>query len=103
MRRREFIAGLVASARPLPVYAQPDVRATARVGVLTGASISSPSGARFRNAFVEALRQRGWEEGKNLVVQTSAAEGKPERGRILGAHQYPSHDWSGRALLSRPW
>ena len=79
MRRREFIAGLVASARPLPVYAQPDVRATARVGVLTGASISSPSGARFRNAFVEALRQRGWEEGKNLVVQTSAAEGKPER------------------------
>jgi len=81
MRRREFFAvlGGGAAAWPLRLNAQPTSLATARVGVLTGASLSVPANARFRNAFVEALRQRGWEEAKNLILEMRAAEGRPER------------------------
>src|SRR5829696_9820311 len=81
MRRREFFAvlGGGAAAWPLRLNAQPTSLSTARVGVLTGASLSVPANARFRNAFVEALRQRGWEEAKNLILEMRAAEGRPER------------------------
>ena len=80
MRRREFFAVFGgAAAWPLRSNAQPTSVSTTRVGVLTGASLSVPANARFRNAFVEALRQRGWEEGRNLILEMRAAEGRPER------------------------
>jgi putative ABC transport system substrate-binding protein len=47
-------------------------------GILSGASISTPSNA-YRQAFVEALRQLGWGEGKNLILEARAAEGRAER------------------------
>ncbi len=67
---------LVGTAGPSP--AQPSTK-VARVGILSGASLSTPANAYFREAFVEALRQRGWEEGKNLILEARATEGKPER------------------------
>jgi len=51
----------------------------ARVGILSGASLSTPANARFREAFVESLRKLGWEEGRNLIVEARAAEGRAER------------------------
>ena len=51
----------------------------ARVGILSGASLSTPANARFREAFIESLRKLGWEEGKNLIVEARATEGRAER------------------------
>jgi putative ABC transport system substrate-binding protein len=51
----------------------------ARVAILSGASLSTPGNARFLRTFVESLRQRGWEEGKNLIIEARATEGKTER------------------------
>ena len=80
MRRRDVIAllGSAAAAWPFATDAQPAVPPRV-VGILSGASLETPGNARFRNALVDALRQRGWEEGKNLVVETRAGEGIPER------------------------
>ena len=50
-----------------PLSAQ--VSNTVRVGILSGASLSTPANAYFREAFVQSMRQRGWVEGKNLVVE----------------------------------
>jgi hypothetical protein len=65
------LLGSAAAAWPIATHAQPAIPGTARVGILSGASLATPANARFRKAFVEALRQRGWEEGKNLAVETS--------------------------------
>jgi hypothetical protein len=93
MRRRDFIAllGSAAAASPFETHAQLAIPATARVGVLTGASISTPSGARFRKAFVEALRRHGWEEGRNLLIEVRASEGRPERYAQLAAELVASN------------
>ena len=52
---------------------------TVRVGILSGASLSTPANAYFREAFVESMRQKGWVEGQNLIVEARATEGKTER------------------------
>src|SRR4051812_36056163 len=73
------IVGLLATlvgGTPFTAMAQ---NATARVGVLSGASLSTPANARFREAFVATLRDLGWEEGRNLTVEARAAEGRSER------------------------
>ena len=76
MRRRKFI-GLLGGAAAWPARAQ--TTPTRRVGILSGASLSTPANTYFRQAFVEALRQRGWEEGRNLTLVERATEGKAER------------------------
>jgi putative ABC transport system substrate-binding protein len=60
-----------------PLSAQ--VPNTVRVGILSGASLSTPANAHFREAFVESMRQKGWVEGQNLIVEARATEGKTER------------------------
>src|SRR5215207_9119996 len=81
MRRRKFIfalgAALLTGGIPLPLSAQ--TTKIARVGILSGASLSTPANARFREAFVESLHKLGWEEGRNLVVEARATEGRAER------------------------
>ena len=60
-----------------PLSAQ--VPKTVRVGILSGASLSTPANAYFREAFVESMRQKGWVEGQNLILEARATEGKNER------------------------
>ena len=50
----------------------------ARVGILSGASLSTPANARFHEAFVESLRKLGWEGGRNLIIEARYTEGRPE-------------------------
>ncbi len=55
----------------------------ARIGFLGAAS---PSTARHLvEAFRQGLRERGWVEGQNLVIEYRWAEGKPERFPDLAA------------------
>lgn len=53
----------------------------ARVGVLT----FTESSLALREAFREGLRDLGYTEGQNIVVEWRAAEGSPERARALAA------------------
>jgi putative tryptophan/tyrosine transport system substrate-binding protein len=67
MNRRSLLAGAgaVLFARPPGAGAQPPTR-TARIGILSAGSLSdSPS----VNAFLGQLRDAGWVDGQNLVVE----------------------------------
>ena len=78
--RREFLvalgAGALALAAPSGAYAQQPEKVW-RVGFLspTSASLSSPN----TNAFLKGMRELGYVEDKNLVVEWRFAEGKFER------------------------
>ena len=89
MNRRQFLlttlAGLLAA--PLAAQAQPASR-TARVGFITpSARLSFASGERrvYREAFTGQLRELGWTEGQNLVIESRYAEGYYERLPALAA------------------
>jgi putative tryptophan/tyrosine transport system substrate-binding protein len=87
MRRREFIA-LIGSAIPSvwrPIaYAQPlPDKKVARLGILS----TGPVAARQQafNAFKDRLRDLGWIEGRNLVIELRWAEGHADHFRELAA------------------
>ena len=75
MRRRAFVTGVAATVALLrPTH---HIRAQAkvyRIGFL---------GGRFDEAlwpsFLDALREHGWEEGLNIVIEARWTEGRPER------------------------
>ena len=48
-----------------------------RIGYLSGASLSAIPGRI--EAFRQGLRELGYVEGKNIVIEWRSAEGKPER------------------------
>src|SRR5215472_1407615 len=77
MRRREFIVALgSAAAWPLSAWAQQSTR-VATIGFLDATSRSTQG--RMVSEFVQRLRELGWREGQNLVVEVRWAEGQPER------------------------
>ncbi|HEV8474919.1 MAG TPA: ABC transporter substrate-binding protein [Methylomirabilota bacterium] len=65
---------------PLSAKAQPTAGAP-RIGFLWGGA-PSPSGMR---EFEEALRERGWIAGRNIIIEHRAAEGRNERLPQLAA------------------
>ena len=85
MNRRDTVGALLAlGAVPLTSFAQPQGKVW-RIGFL-----SSESAARFGNgsrveAFRAGLRDLGYEEGKNLVIEFRWAEGKNDRLPELAA------------------
>ena len=84
MGRRAFVGGLTLEllAVSRPASAQP-VAKVARVGYLS--SGRSPSGDPLAEAFRATLRERGWVEGENLVIERRGAGGHYERLRPLAA------------------
>jgi len=86
MDRRVFLSavagGLVAAARPAAVQAQPKV---ARIGLLAFGSRQSLLDTGRYQAFVESMRELGYVEGKNLVVEARFADSKSERVRAVAA------------------
>ena len=83
MRRREFIAliGGAAAARPLAVRAQSG--RTYRIGFL-GVTSEGEYGRQLE-ALKRGLRQLGYEEGKNLVIEYRWAESQYDRLPDLAA------------------
>jgi putative ABC transport system substrate-binding protein len=55
-----------------------------RVGIL-GEKASDPSEARLWQAFRSGLQERGWIEGKNLLIESRWHEGNPARLPELAA------------------
>jgi putative ABC transport system substrate-binding protein len=74
MRRREFI-GLLSGAAACPVAARAQNK-RARIGWFT----VSPH--PYVDAFRRGLRELGWVEGENLLIEYTYADGHPER--LLG-------------------
>jgi putative ABC transport system substrate-binding protein len=73
MRRREFLAGLIGAASVWPVPARTQQIKPA-IGFLNGGSIEGY--APYVAAFREGLRQSGYVEGENVVIEYRWAEGR---------------------------
>src|SRR5216117_2610616 len=82
MDRREAIIALVAlSAVPLAAEAQQAAK-IARIGYLTLSLAAAPA---TREAFLQGLRDLGYVEGRNVVIEYRDAEGRLERLPALAA------------------
>jgi putative tryptophan/tyrosine transport system substrate-binding protein len=84
MRRREFIrlVGGAAAAWPLIARAQQPDRMR-RVGVLMGWSENDPQYPSWIAAFIQALAQLGWSDGRNIRIDVRWIHGEVDRARAL--------------------
>src|SRR5438876_3961013 len=75
--RRKLLVALSAGAlaAPLACFAQQQRSKVARIGVLE----STSSSANQREALIAVLRQLGYVEGKNMIIEDRWAEGNYER------------------------
>ena len=85
MDRRAFISGITVGllAAPLAAEAQPAGKVY-RIGILTNKA-SDPAEARLWQVFRSSLRERGWIEGQNILIEFRAAEGNTARLPELAA------------------
>jgi putative tryptophan/tyrosine transport system substrate-binding protein len=83
MDRRRFLLTSLAGAfaAPLAVGAQQAAK-IARIGFLTNNPAANP---HLGEAFLQGLRDLGYVEGRNVVIEYRDAEGKPERFPALAA------------------
>ena len=82
MKRREFIAGLGATAWPLAARAQPAERVR-RIGVLTAGDENDPVRKTFISAFTQALADLGWTDGRNVGFDLRWGDNDTNRIRVL--------------------
>jgi ABC-type uncharacterized transport system substrate-binding protein len=81
--RRTFLAGTGAMLLAAPLAAEAQSQRVFRVGYLGG---SPPSPAQPPlNGFVRGLRELGWVEGQNIVIEYRFAEGRYDRLPELAA------------------
>jgi putative ABC transport system substrate-binding protein len=84
-RRRGLLIALAASlAGPLRAHAQPSGRPR-RIGVLLVTSRAHPGAERLLAPFLAGMRDRGYVEGGNLVIEWREADGRFERLPALAA------------------
>ena len=83
VERRAFLSVIAGGllAAPLATEAQQAAK-IARIGYL---SLDAATSAGNREAFLQGLRDLGYGEGRNVVIQYRDAEGKPERLPALAA------------------
>src|SRR6266699_6607520 len=86
MKRRGFIAGLTAAAAwPLAARAQPSERVR-RIGVLQGGGDRDDPRARpIVDAFLQALQQLGWTDGRNVKIDYRWPAGDADKARKYAA------------------
>jgi putative tryptophan/tyrosine transport system substrate-binding protein len=81
MRRRDFIVVLGGAAVwPISARAQQPGRPR-RVGVLSGTAETDPDSLAGIAAFRQALAQRGWSEGRNILLEYRWGAGEVDRLR----------------------
>ena len=85
MRRREFIAALVcASVYPLAARAE-QPKKVPRIGFLATGPLKSSEARQLLNAFFQGLREHGYIDGENVIVEVRAADSKIERFPALAS------------------
>ena len=82
--RRAFLTGSFALLGVTRVAEAQQAGKVYRVGVLTNKA-SDPAEARLWQAFRSGLRERGWIEGQNILIEFRAAEGTTARLPELAA------------------
>ena len=84
--RRQVVLGLgaVALAKPLSPFAQQSTKVW-RIGVLSGVRPTLSSSNIYVDAFTQGMRELGYIEGKNLIIERRYYEGKYERAPDLAA------------------
>jgi putative ABC transport system substrate-binding protein len=84
--RRAFISTLAGGllAAPLAAEAQP-AGTVYRIGILGNVPLSDTEGARLWGALTQGLRELGYVEGQNLIVEHLSTEGRSERLAALAA------------------
>ena len=80
MKRREFMAlvGGVAASAPFAAWAQQAGKVW-RIGVLSGAARPAVLETSIFGGFLQGLRELGYVEGRNFIIEWRFAEAKPER------------------------
>jgi putative ABC transport system substrate-binding protein len=79
MRRREFITLLGGAAAVWPVAARAQQAPKVyRIGFITGAALPSSLETSYYGGFLQGMRQLGYVEGKDFVVEWRFAEGRYE-------------------------
>ena len=74
MRRRDFIAGIVGSAATWPsVAGAQTAKKRPIIGMLIQGTPIQSKGLRFRQAFLDGLRELGYFEGRDFDIITRAA------------------------------
>jgi putative ABC transport system substrate-binding protein len=91
MRRREFIAGIGAtaalvsrSARAQQTRRLPSIAIVYSVGTVNEMAGTNALGVNMR-AFEKALHDRGWIEGRTVAIERRSPEGDPRRAKSIMA------------------
>ena len=82
LQRREFIAGLGATAWPLAARAQQPERMR-RIGVLMSVDETDPNGQAFLATFTQGLAEWGWTSDRNLRMDVRWAAGNVGRMQMF--------------------
>ncbi len=91
MNRKAFMAQLAVGLLSTPrLNAQPADRVP-RIGMLAAATGPNPLGTVIYETLIAALRDLGWVDGKNLIVETRFAGPNPQRQREVAAEFKASH------------
>ena len=79
MNRRAFGAGLAAVLGASRITLAQQGRKTYRLGILGNVPLTDSEGARLWGALRDGLRELGYVEGQNLIVDHRSSEGRYER------------------------
>ena len=80
MKRRDFIITLAGLAAGWPLAAGAQQGKMPRIGILSPARSEGPDASRpALNALVEGLRELGYTEGQNIVIERRFGESDPDR------------------------
>jgi putative ABC transport system substrate-binding protein len=83
MDRRAFIGALVGGALAAPLT--PEAQQAAEIARIGWLAVNLAANPRLREAFLQGLRDLGYVEGRNVVIEDRSAQGKPERVPALAA------------------
>ena len=85
MRRRDFIAAFAGAAVDSIAARAQQPKKVARIGFLLTPSLESPETRTILNAFYQGLREHGYIDGQNVIVEVRAANSKIERFPALAS------------------